>query len=146
MLRGDSTDQTDLLQTRVVRWALPHRHLLDRFGGGLLLLAQCLHLQLNRLLQGLLGGRLALGLLTLGGGLVHGTRALARGARPLTRTWTRGPLLTVGNVRLLPSLGAGLGVDTRLEERSGDGHSRGEGEARIHLKAWEGHRGRDHIG
>ena len=131
----------------MVRWTLPHPDLLDRFGGRLLLLlAQSLHLQLHRLLQGLLGGRLALGLLTLGGALVHGSRALSRGSRPLARPRTGGPLLTVGNVGLLPGLGAGLRVDARLEERSGDGHSGGKGEARIHLKARERHRGRDHAG
>lgn len=143
-MRGKSTD-TDLLQPRVVRWTLPHPDLLDRFGGRLLL-AQRLHLQLDRLLQGLLGGRLGLGLLALGGPLVHGSRALARGSWSLTWTRTRGPLLTVGNVGLLPGLGAALGVDAWLEERSGDGHAGGEGEARIHLKTWERHRRRDHIG
>lgn len=131
---------TDLLQSWVVGRALPHRNLLDRFGGGLLLLAQRLHLQLDRLLQGLLGGRLALGLLALGGALVHGSGALARGSWALTWTRTGGPLLTVGNVRLLPGRGAGLGVDAWLQERSRDGHPRGEGETRIHLKACEGHR------
>lgn len=131
---------THLLQSWVVGRTLPHRDLLDRFGGGLLLLAQRLHLQLDRLWQGLLRGWLALGLLALGGALVHGNRALARGSWALTRTRTRGPLLTVGNVRLLPSLGAGLGVDAWLQERSRDGYPRGEGKTRIHLKACEGHR------
>lgn len=140
--------QTHLLQTRVVRRTLAHPDLLDRLGGRLLLLAHHLHLQLHRLLQGLLGGRLGLGLLTLRGPLIHGPRPLARGPRPLTRTRTRGPLLTVGNVGLLPGLdlGAGLGVDGRLEERSRDGHASGEGEARVHLEPRERHRGGDHVG
>lgn len=102
----------------MVRRALPHCHLLDWFGGRLLLLAQCLHLQLDRLLQGLLGGWLALWLLTLGGALTHRPQALTRGAWPLTWTRTRWSLLTIGNVGLLPCLGACRGVDTRLEERS----------------------------
>lgn len=110
------------------------------------MLAQCLHLQLNRLLQGLLGRRLALRLLTRGGALVHGDGALCRGAWPLGGARTRGPLLTVGNVRRLPGLAAGLGVDARLEERSRDGHPRGESKAWIYLKAWKRHRRRDHIG
>lgn len=114
---------------------LPHRDLLDRFGGGLLLLAQRLHLQLDRLWQGLLRG-----LLALGGALVHGNRALARGSWALSWTRTRGPLLTVRNVRLFPGLGAGLGVDAWLQERSRDGHPRGKGKTWIHLKACEGHR------
>lgn len=50
---------TYLLQTRVVRWTLPHPHLLDWFSGGLLR-TQGLDLQLTRLLLG------------LGGDLVHG--------------------------------------------------------------------------
>lgn len=73
---------------------------------------------------------------------------MSRGSRPLTGPRARGPLLTVGNVRLLPSLdlGARLGVDRLLEERPWDRHTGGEGEARIHLESREGHGRRDHIG
>lgn len=111
-----------------MRWTLPQRHLLHRFGRGL-------HLQLHRLL----GGRL----LTLGGALVGRSRR----TRPLTRTWTRGSLLAVRNVGLFSSLdlGVGLAVD-RLEERSGDGHPSGEGEAWVDLESWERHWRRNHVG
>lgn len=111
----------------MVRWALAHSDLLPWFSGRLLLLAQCLDLQLDRLLQGLLGGRLCLWLLALREALVHLSRYLARGPRTWTgsRTRTRGSLLTVGNVGLFASLnlGASLGMDSCLEERPGDRNS-----------------------
>lgn len=103
-----------------------------------MLLTHRLDLQLDRLRQGLLGGRLGRGL-CLGG---------ARGPQALTGPWSRGPLLAVGNVGLLSGLdlGACLGVHCWLEERSWNGHASGEGETRIHLEPRERHRRRDHIG
>lgn len=73
---------------------------------------------------------------------------MSRGSRPLTRPRPRGSLLTVGNVGLLPGLDLGpcLCVDSWLEERPRDGHTSGEGEARIHLESRERHRGRNHVG